>query len=248
MSRSSTRGLAVPAEDDVTIASLNLHFGRDRDGERFDVEAACRSLKADVIALQETWGSAEDPNAIGAVAEALGFEILRFSLLEATDLHSHGVVDLERNEGGAWGLAVLTALPVADYDVLDLGMAPGDMARRAAQLATVIAPNGRALRVVNTHLTHRVFASPVQMRRLTRRLVARPNPTVIVGDLNMVWPVTMIASGYRRAARGTTWPAHRSGVQLDHILVNRALDCVDGELLDPVGSDHLPIRARLRFA
>jgi endonuclease/exonuclease/phosphatase family metal-dependent hydrolase len=67
---------------------------------------------------------------------------------------------------------------------------------------------------------------------------------VIAGDLNMPRAFTRAAAGYADAVRGRTYPAHRPLVQLDHLLAGRRLAGLDGEVLDPVGSDHLPVRAQ----
>jgi endonuclease/exonuclease/phosphatase family metal-dependent hydrolase len=160
-----------------------------------------------------------------------------------TDLHSLGIAADARR--GQWGLAVLTALPVTSYEVADLGPTPGERMSRAAQLVTITTPAGASLRVVNTHLTHRLF-SPVQLVRLTQRLAASAAPTVIVGDLNMPGPVSGLAVGYSPAGNGRTYPAHRPLLQLDQMLISRAVRARDARVLPPVGSDHLPIRACLR--
>ena len=147
-------------------------------------------------------------------------------------------------------------LPVIGYHEIELGRAPGDRISRAAQVLTLATPGGAALRVVNTHLTHR-YTSPVQLALLVRRLAAGrtgcpqargpggPLPTVIAGDLNMPRPATLAAAGYRPAVRGRTFPAGRPLIQLDHMLLSGTVSASEAEVLEPVGSDHLPIRARL---
>jgi endonuclease/exonuclease/phosphatase family metal-dependent hydrolase len=202
-------------------------------------------VKADIIALQETWcpDGAVDP--VVTAAQAIGFEAVQHTLLAGTTLHHLEVGIPDRSTIGSFGLALLTTLPLIGVETVDLGMAPGDVVRRSAQVVTVALPGGRALRLANAHLTHRVFASPIQLGRLAGKLSAAPQPAVIIGDLNTLWPLTSIASGYRRAVRGRTWLAHRRVLQLDHILVDRRVGCADGEVLDHVGSDHRPIRTRL---
>jgi endonuclease/exonuclease/phosphatase family metal-dependent hydrolase len=101
---------------------------------------------------------------------------------------------------------------------------------RAAQLVTVTTPDGASLRVVNTHLTCRLF-SPVQLVRLTRRLVASAAPTVIAEDLNMPGPVSGLAVGYSPAVQGPTFPAHRPLLQLDQMLISREVRARDGRVL-----------------
>jgi len=130
--------------------------------------------------------------------------------------------------------------------VTDLGRSPGDQIPRGAQLVTIGLPRRGSLRIVNTHLTYRLL-SAVQLLSLVRRLAADDIPTVIAGDLNMPLPVTGLAAGYAPAVSGRTYPAHRPLLQLDHILASRRVARCGGEVLPPVGSDHLPVRARLRL-
>lgn len=229
-------------DDEVILASLNLHGGRRADGSPFDTEAACTGLKADVIALQEVWRPDEGPDPVSAAAAALDATVIHVPLLTGTTLASMGIGP---DEGvGTWGMAVITALPVRHYAVASLGRASGDPSFRAAQLVTAELPSGRRLRIANTHLTHR-FTSPLQLLRLARLLRLDPVPTVIVGDFNMPGPVSGLAAGYSPAVSGRTFPARRPLVQLDHMLTSRGVTATDGEVGAPAGSDHLPIRARL---
>jgi endonuclease/exonuclease/phosphatase family metal-dependent hydrolase len=224
----------------MILASMNLHGGRGADGAPFDVVAACRQLKADTIVLQEAWWPAGQPDPAAEAAQALGARLLRTNLVTGTDLRSLGIARDLRH--GRLGLAVVTTLPVTGYEVADLGRTAGDKVSRAAQLVTVTTPAGASLRVVNTHLTHRLL-SAVQLVRLTRQLAASTVPTVIAGDLNMPGPVTGLAVGYAPAVNGRTFPADSPLLQLDHILTSRAVRARDGQVLPPAGSDHLPIRA-----
>jgi len=229
----------------MIVASLNLHGGRRADGTPFDVVAACRQLRADMIVLQEAWWPAGQPDPVAEAARALGARVIRADLLADTHLRGLGVAT--DDDRGRWGLALLTALPVTGYEVVDLGRVPGDEFSRAAQIVIVTTPAGEALRVANAHLTYRLL-SPLQLVRLTRRLALSTVPTVIAGDLNMPGPVSGVAVGYSPAVRGRTFPAGHPLVQLDHMLTGRAVRADEGKVLPPVGSDHLPIRACLRVA
>src|SRR5215469_2335461 len=239
------QGARMNAEHAVTVASINLHCGHRPEGPPFDVTAACRSLDADVIALQETWTPYEHPDAVRALATALGYEAVQVGLLEVSRLDSLGVTGSDYSGSGKWGMALLTTLPITHYEIVDVGRAPGDITRRCAQLITCKTATGHSIVVANTHLTHRAFGSPVQLRRLVRGLGRQPHPVVIAGDLNMPGIATRVAAGYRRAVRGRTWPAHRPLTQLDHLLVNSFVAQASGRVLGPVGSDHLPIFARV---
>lgn len=229
---------------ETILASLNTHGGRGADGRPYDLEAACRQLKADIIVLQEVWRARGGPDPVADIAAALAAELLRADLMDDTDLRSFGISG--ETARGLWGLATLTTVPVTGYEVVDLGRIAGDPAPRAAQLITLELPGGGPLRIVNTHLTCRLL-SPVQLLRLVRRLATDDIPTVIAGDLNMPAPLTGLAAGYAPAVSGRTFPAHRPLLQLDHILASRRVTRCGGEVLPPAGSDHLGVRARLRL-
>lgn len=226
----------------ITLASLNLHGGLTSLGEPFDVAEACHGLKTDIISLQEVWRPDEHPDDVTQVAAELGAKVRHRGLATRTSRTRLGV---GADDGpGSWGLAVLSMLPVTGYQEIELGRAPGDRINRAAQVLTVTTPGGAPVRVVNTHLTHR-FTSPAQLALLAWRLTASRLPTVIVGDLNMPRLGTLAALGYRSVLGGRTFPAGLPLIQLDHLLVRGPIRVSGGEVLDPVGSDHLPIRAQL---
>jgi endonuclease/exonuclease/phosphatase family metal-dependent hydrolase len=234
----------VTANTETILASLNTHGGRGADGRPYDLEAACRQFKADVIVLQEVWRPHGGPDSVADTAAALGTELLRADLVADTSLRNYGIADEPGR--GRWGLAVLTTVPVTGYEVVDLGRIAGDATPRAAQVITLELPDRCPLRIANTHLTYRLL-SPVQLLRLVRRLDADDIPTVIAGDLNMPAPLTGLAAGYAPAVSGRTFPAHRPLLQLDHILASGRVARCGGEVLPPAGSDHLPVRARLRL-
>jgi endonuclease/exonuclease/phosphatase family metal-dependent hydrolase len=240
----------------VTIGSLNLHCGLSADGQPFSVAEAIGALPADIVALQETWwlrdgtdgtnssAGADDADAVAAAARDRRAELIRAPVRDGTSLADLGIAP--RPERGSWGIAVLSRLPVTGYETVDLGLAPGDVASRTALVCSVTAPGGWPLRLVNTHLTHKL-TSPVQLRRLARHLAAGPPvPTVIVGDLNMPRLATRVAGGYAPTVRGATYPAHRPLIQLDHLLAGTGVDCCAATVLPPVGSDHLPVLGRFR--
>src|SRR5512146_1252825 len=151
----------------ISLASLNLHGGMDRHGRPYDVAAACYSLKADVIALQEGWRAGGEPDGFAAVASALGGQV------------RHGRM--------ASGIS-LARLRVLRDEEISLGRAPLDGLPRLAQALTLAVPGGGTLRIVNTHLTHRM-TSPAQLILLAARLSRESTgPTLIAGDLNMPGP------------------------------------------------------------
>jgi endonuclease/exonuclease/phosphatase family metal-dependent hydrolase len=219
---------------DVVIGSMNLHCGIGTRGQSFDVEAAILSLDAPLVVLQETW-SPDSPAGDDA-------QVVRVPSQHIDTLRTIGI---PADSGpGTVGLALLSALPVTSYDVLDFAGVPGDFVTRRAQIATIELPGGAALRIAGTHLTYRLL-SPLQLARLTRHLGGSSLPTVIAGDLNMPRQLARLAPGYAPAVRGRTSPAELPMIQLDHVLTRRVTGA-QGTVLPPAGSDHLPVRARLQ--
>lgn len=238
----------------LAVASMNLHCGVGSRGQPFDVEAAILKLDAPVIALQETWSLDSGPDPLAAAAKALDAQLFRVPLLSAADWSTLGIPG--ESGPGSLAMAVLCRLPVAGYEVADLGQMRGDAVRRCAQIVSIELPDRGVLRLAATHLTHRL-ASPLQLLRLIRRLnaeslpaeslPAESLPTVIAGDLNMPRLLAGTVRGYSPAVYGRTWPADLPVLQLDHILTSSGLDQISGSVLAPAGSDHLPVRAEIRL-
>jgi endonuclease/exonuclease/phosphatase family metal-dependent hydrolase len=244
----------LPGIDELTVASLNLHCGYGFYGQSFDVAAALCQLEADVVCVQESWlptqaddgGPASDP--LAEAAAKLGAEVFRTVLTRRRGLNLAGVPPT--SVGGEMAIAVLAALPATDYQVIDLGRAPGDDVPRFGQVVILELRDGTAVRIVNTHLTHGL-TSPMQLRTLRRRLrgdakLAGRVPTIVAGDLNMPRALAAMSINDDPTVRGKTWPANRPFLQLDHIIVDQRIKVVQSQVLPSVGSDHLPIRARLR--
>jgi endonuclease/exonuclease/phosphatase family metal-dependent hydrolase len=243
--------------DTLTVASLNLHHGFEKNGTPFGVTAAVCQLDAAVICVQEAWqpfGAGSEPEVTDQLADAaekLGMSMRRavmcirpgFGSEHDTGQHDTGQHDTGQSSGEL-SIAVLTTLPVTGYRVIELGTARGDIIPRLAQVILLELPDGGVLRLVNTHLTHR-FTSPLQLRLLQRQLAPGP-ATVIVGDLNMPRMIAARWPGYADMVRGRTYPADRPLIQLDHMLASRNLERISGRVLPPAGSDHLPVWAEFR--
>jgi endonuclease/exonuclease/phosphatase family metal-dependent hydrolase len=152
----------------------------------------------------------------------------------------------QRAPHGSWNVAVLTRLPVARTEVIELGRLWRDRARRAA-LVVWIELGGREVAIIGTHMTHITYGSPIHYRRLARALerVVGPAPALLAGDMNL-WgpPVRALLPGWQRAVVGKTWPAWRPHSQVDHIVV-RGLRVSGGEVCPDAGSDHRPLVARI---
>lgn len=239
---------------ELTVVSFNAHWGRGsrRDGwPPFDLLEACRAFGADVIALQETWAPDGGPAQHDEVAAALEMEVVAVPVARAQMAPKPSLVsraDPDRAAGdGDWCLALLSRKPMRTTRVVDLPPLRFDKWSRVL-LQAEIDVDGTNLTVVTTHFSHLEVGAPLRTAALRRGLPPIDRAATFLGDMNMWgWTISaMTPRGWRRVAKGKTWPAGRPSHQIDHILVTPSVEVVHGEVLPTVGSDHRPVRAQLR--
>lgn len=240
---------------ELTIASYNIHWGR---GERragypaFDVVEAARRLDADVLVLQESWAPDGGVSDHRRVADALGMTVacevsMARSVIEPAPRVLGGAT--MAGGDGDWHLVALSRLPVGNVGVEPLPHLWFDHADRFV-LGFRVDVDGSSLEVRGTHLPHLEYGAHLSTRGVRRALPPTDGPAAFIGDMNMWgWTIDrMVPRGWRRVVRGKTWPAHRPHSQIDHLLVTPSVEAMWGEVGPNLGSDHLPIRARLRWA
>ncbi len=247
---------------DLTIVSFNAHAGMRPRPIAFPRRARARALRsgrgpfdlarvlegfdADVIVVQESYRPDAGTAAVATAARARGF-----ALHEAT--FGRAVIEpwphLVREGTGTKGLAVLTRLPARRLPDLPIVRVPADPAPTRCALRLELDVAGEPLELVAVHLTSRLpHGPPIQMARLRRALPPPDRRAIVVGDLNFWGPSSVaLLRGWHRTVWGRTWPAHRPHSQIDHVLARDDVEVLDGEVLDDVGSDHRPIRVRLRL-
>lgn len=222
----------------VVLATYNVHgcVGTDRRRDPRRVLDVIRELDADAVALQELmWDPADARHLLEEFAHRLGCEAIAGPTL--------------MREGGHFGNALLTRLPVTGSTRIDLSF-PGREPRGAidATLETADGP----LRVVATHLG----LSPAERRGQIRRLLgclSEPDfePAALLGDLNewYLWgrPLRWLRSHFGRSPAPATFPARRPVFALDRVWARPegALREVRAHAspLARIASDHLPLRA-----
>jgi len=199
--------------------------------------AACVSLDADVLCLQEVDRGQSRSGGVdqtAAIAEGMGAVAWRFvpalvgepgaAWRPATD------DDLVAGDPG-YGVAVVSRLPVRAWHVVRLAPAkvrspvyvPGgglillDDEPRVGLAAEVGLPGGDHLLVASTHLSFVPGWNLAQLRRLTRALAALADDCVLLGDLNVPNPFARVA-GWSPLVRARTFPAPNPSMQIDHVL------------------------------
>jgi endonuclease/exonuclease/phosphatase family metal-dependent hydrolase len=249
----------------VRLATVNLLHGRSlRDG-LVDVErmrTAVADLSADVVGLQEV--DRDQLRSHGAdltaeVADAVGAVDHRFEpALWGTPGESWVGADGAAGSGPAYGIGLVSRVPVHRWDVIRLPAAPvksplllpgtkqwiwlADEPRLG--LAAVIdnpVRGGDVMTVVTTHLSFVPGWNALQLRRLLAAVRHLPQPVVLLGDLNLPAPLPrLLAPGWRPLARAATWPAPAPRIQFDHVLARGAgLPAVTGSsAVEMAFSDH----------
>lgn len=241
---------------ELTVASFNAHWGRGPRREGWpvvDLVEACCSFDADVIALQEVWAPDGGVAQHDEVAAALGFTVVSVPVGRAVMEPRPRLVsraDPTHHRGdGDWCLALLSRPSIRTTRVTEIRpQLPLDPWSRVL-LQAELDVGGTNLTVVTTHFSHLEHGSPLQAPALRRGLPPTDRAGAFLGDMNMWgWTISaMTPAGWRRAVRGKTWPAHRPSHQIDHLLVTPSVEVIRSEVLPNRGSDHRPIRARLRL-
>ena len=222
----------------LKVATWNIFGGRTWDGTRVDLElteAVLRRLDADLVAVQEV--DREQPRSHGAdqarlLAQALGMDWRYAPALLGTPGNPDGwrsAAPGDADPGGtAYGIALLSRLPLEEVETVLLPRSGRDEPRVA--LVARLAEGGRQLTVAGTHLSLVPGPNVTQLRALQRHLDERGGPRLLLGDLNLWWPLVRLASlpGWRPLVRGGTFRNRPPGssaplVQLDHVLAAGAV-------------------------
>lgn len=242
--------MGTPAGE-LRLTTFNAHYGvlpvRGRTRRHYDVIATLAGFDADVLVIQETMRPDGESGDVDAFAAEHGYD-LHFALVGRTSLTTRWP-RLDPAGEATSGVSVLTRLPSRRLDDLVLGPTPGDPSPERAAVQVEVDVAGAPLRVIGVHLTSRLLhGPPIQLRKLSGLVPPAGTPTIVAGDCNF-WgpPVTLLMPGWRRAVKGRTWPWRAPHSQIDHILYRRGeVEVIDGSVLGHVGSDHLPVTARLR--
>jgi endonuclease/exonuclease/phosphatase family metal-dependent hydrolase len=220
------RATVQPQHQPLRLATYNIHGGRDTRGNS-SLELSLDCLRdADLIALNEVYGSLGrgNPNQAMTLGERLGLTWL-FAPAERRWWHDH------------FGNGCLTSLPVTYWQRIPL---PGRSSGGRRNLLWVQARyQGQALPVLITHLD-RQGDREGQLQAVARLFLALKEPCVLMGDLNS-WehdPIIrelLTTPGVHDPVRSCLGAATPS--RIDWILT-RGLRGVRAEVCDHGASDH----------
>jgi len=246
--------------DTLRLVTFNVLHGRSPATGRVDPSAlarAVRTLRPDVLALQEV--DHRQPRSGGVdltavAADAMDAPAVRF----AAALHGTGRPDdpwrradgEDRDERPAYGLALLSRLPVTGWSVRRLPLLqpwpalprPVRDEPRVALTAVIVLPGG-PLGVTTTHLSRVPGWNAVQLRALRTSLA--PRRAVLLGDLNLGARRARRVRGLHPLVDALTWPSDAPTTQLDHVLGTPDLRSAGGWASAFEVSDHRALVAEV---
>jgi endonuclease/exonuclease/phosphatase family metal-dependent hydrolase len=223
---------------------------------KYDVSRIAEVIKAarpDLAALQEV--------DVGVRRSGRVHEVRR--LAELTGLAGR-FGPTQHFEGGLFGNAVLTGLPILDVEIYPLpyteATARLQTYPRGAIAVTVTAPDGKPLRFVSTHFQHNVAADRVAEAQAVNELFAAEDDrlrTILAGDMNTKpdeEPIRILLERWSNATDAPpspTVPVVNPTSRIDYIFYRRPADFRLREahvIPEQLASDHRPVFAELELA
>lgn len=235
----------------LRVLCYNIHYGQGTDGQ-YDLQrlaAVIKEAKPDLVALQEV--------DVGVKRSDRVHQARR--LAELTDMAVR-FGPTQHYEGGLFGNAVLTRLPILDVAIHSLPYTESTSERvtypRGAIAVTVRGPNGNPLRFVSTHFQHNVPADRVAEAESINKLFGQDKqlPTILAGDMNAVpesEPIRELLKIWTNATDeppSPTAPSTKPTSRIDYIFYRPApaFRVIQAEVIsESVASDHCPVIAVL---
>ena len=239
--------------DSLRILCYNIHYGQGNDGV-YDIERLAEVIKAakpDLVALQEV--------DVGVERSGRVHQIRRLAKLTGLAAR-YGPT--QHYQGGLFGNAVLTNLPILDVVIhpLPYTEATEELVTypRGAIAVTVKGPQGKPLRFVSTHFQHNVESDRVAEAAAINALFAADDdktPTILAGDMNAqpdAEPMTELLKKWtiaRDEGMAPSAPSKNPRSRIDYILHRTAdpFEVIEAHVVaDDMASDHRPVFAILK--
>jgi endonuclease/exonuclease/phosphatase family metal-dependent hydrolase len=252
--------LAVPglvrAAEPATLRVLcyNIHYGQGMDGV-YDIPRLAKAIQAakpDLVALQEVDVGVRRSGQVHQIQE----------LGKLTGLTAR-FGPTQHYEGGLFGNAILTRLPILDELIQPLPYTEATPERqtypRGALVLTLQAPDGKPLRFISTHFQHNLPEDRVAEAHAVNKLFASAGDTLrtlLAGDFNAKpedEPIAILEQKWTHAiddARAPSAPSVNPKSRIDYIFHRpaTAFHVLSSEVLpEAMASDHRPVLAVVKL-
>jgi len=233
----------------LRVLCYNIHYGQGNDG-KYDVErlaTVIKKMKPDLVALQEVDVGVKRSGRVHQ-ARRLG-ELTGMAVRYGPTQHY---------EGGLYGNAVLTNLPILDVHIQPLPYTESTPKRvtypRGAIAVTVHDRRGEKLRFISTHFQHNVAEDRLAEAKAINRHFGQNNlvPTILAGDMNAVPDSEPIAELLKRWSNAIdeqaspTAPSTKPRSRIDYIFFRpkASFRVARTEVVpEAMASDHRPVFA-----
>ncbi|QDT44460.1 hypothetical protein Pan241w_45690 [Gimesia alba] len=239
--------------DTLRILCYNIHYGQGTDG-KYDVARLAKVIertKPDLVALQEV--------DVGVKRSGRVHEAQRLSELTGMEVRFGPT---QHYEGGLFGNAVLTRLPILDVMIQPLPYTESTPKLvtypRGAIVVTVRGPGNKPLRFISTHFQHNLPEDRVAEAKAINKHFAVDDgiPTILAGDMNAkpdAEPITILLKQWTNAIDDNatpTAPSTKPRSRIDYIFYRPAtrFEMLESKVIaEPLASDHRPVFAILKL-
>jgi endonuclease/exonuclease/phosphatase family metal-dependent hydrolase len=263
----SVRG-EPPAPVVIRVLTYNIRHGEGRD-RRTDLTRTAeviKSVRPDIVALQEVDRGTERSGRVDQLAELANLMGMHAEFGKAFD-----------HDGGEYGVAVLSRWPIEHVENHPLPSAQGTEPRTALTVRVRAGEKGPIIRFTSTHLSTNWEPENTlaQARRLNELLATDDTPVILAGDINArteTDPMRVLESAWTIAAAAATagtepqtpaappttsgppqsgpGPGRRGGPRSDYVLVRPAghWRVLEATVIEDNGaSDHRPVLSVLEW-
>ncbi len=228
----------------IRVMTFNIHHANPPgQGNKIDLQSIANLIKKhqpDLVALQEVdvnTNRSQQLNQPKILADKLNMQV-RFGK----------TIDYD---GGAYGLAVLSKLPIQKQHILKLPQEDTNAEPRILQSIFVSLPNGISLRLGNTHLNAQKENTSrlLQVQQIINAAKISDLPFILLGDLNATpnsTEITMLNSIFTPTCQSctSTYPADKPQKIIDYTnYYSKKVDVkvVSHKVIPSQISDHRPV-------
>lgn len=233
----------------LRVLCYNIHYGQGMDG-KYDLQRLAKVInnaKPDLVALQEV--------DVGVKRSGRVHQARRLAELTGMAVR-YGPT--QHYQGGLYGNAVLTRLPILDVLIQPLPYTESTAERvtypRGAIAVTVRGPDGKPLRFISTHFQHNVPEDRVAEAKAINKLFGGDDkvPTILAGDMNAVpdsEPIKILLKRWSNATdepASPTAPSKNPTSRIDYIFYRPTsrFRMSHAEIIaEAMASDHRPVFA-----